>query len=611
MKVHVFSRSLYLVVGIGWVAATLVSACGGSSDNGVDSGGTSDASMNDGIGSGDDGPTTDGGGDGSGSSSGGGDSGDTSTTQTVTPNASNLTLYEGMVAALDGTGTTANPPGTIAFAWTVVSAPLGSAIVTASLQNANTAQPSFTTDAVGVYTLQMTATVGTTMATKTVTVTAVAAPVFYVYWDATNGTNYQVIGTDGTGQSTLTCNYANTATVAADASFEAVSSALHGMDWWEAPPGTPSRFAYMNTSGGHAGLWAGLSTSTCATPPTLRDSHAGMWWDTNCGKYSCYDAPPAFSQPVFSPDGNRIAYVKQYGDAGSDYTFATIGFDGTNAHSVATGPTEFDAGTNPNSSPTRPRWQDNTDIGWIEYTGNTGWQIRVAPDANGSSPVTFMTCDVGVAPRPTQFDFVAGGAVLVSAQTVQPDGALGSADLLVLKPNSSNGNACELVRNLTLGSASSAKAYDFSLSPDKKTVAYLNDPSGGDTAVTLYVAAVDGTTSPMPVPGAPTNTHGAIVGVYEQNTNVGPRWVAGGSKLTWGNPTAAGNAVAVIQANAGDAAGTVTVLAQSTATSVVSAVGNGLPGCSMGFAAGGSLAAGVSSIGGFAALLIRRRRRRS
>src|SRR4029079_7695873 len=123
------------------------------------------------------------------------------------------------------------------------------------------------------------------------------------------------------------------------------------------------------------------------------------------------------------------------------------------------------------------------------------------------------------------------GSVVVSYAKPLLDAAPGATDLWVLKPNATT-KACDGVRNLTNLTSSAASATDFSLSPDRKKVAFLLldptvDAGAGNTGPTLYTAAVDGSGLAAPVPGVPHYGAGALAALgasYES----GPRWIAGG-----------------------------------------------------------------------------------
>lgn len=508
---------------------------------------------------------------------------DTGPNEMVTANAANGTIYLGQQAQLDASSSAAVPPGALTYAWTVVTVPVGSTIVTASLLGANSAKPTFTPDAPGAYALKVTVTAAGVSNDKPVTVTVVAAPIFYIATDNTSPTGqtsaFNVVRSDGTGTAAITCPFRD----AGPADNLAVEMAAIGADWWEAPAGTDSRAAFFYSEKQADGgalffLASATSASSCAAPPLRIDSLAA--------------ATPGF-EPRFSPDGSRIAYVRTAPGEGA--RLATIAADGTNPHFEVAQSFANDGGVS--GVPVRPRWQDATHLGWISpNAAGTGWQLSTTVDTNGGVVTAFMTCPTTIFGLPRQFDFLPDGSILVSATTVPGDGGARPQDLVVLKPNAGT-QVCEVVRNLTnLPSPGSSTATDFSLSPDKKRVAFVHLDTSGTNTPSLFIAAVDGTTPAAAVSGAPT---------FGASTGTGPRWIAGGALLSWGQSglslgTDAGVGVAVISAGGGSLVQAVT---PTTVTSGYS-FGNG---CSIGVA-GGSAVTGVGSLLGLVALIARRRR---
>ncbi len=508
---------------------------------------------------------------------------DTGPNQTVTANAANGSIYLGQQAMLDASSSAAVPPGALTYAWTVVTVPAGSAIATASLLKANTATPTFTPDTAGPYGLKVTVTAGGVSSSKAVTLTVVAAPIFYIATNNTNATDptsaINVVRSDGTGAAAITCAFRDAG--ASDTLASEVATA--GSDWWEAPAGTDSRAAFFyqekQADGGLLNFLASAtSSSSCAAPPLRIDSAAAF----------------AGFQPRFSPDGSRIAYVRTAPGQGG--RLATIATDGTNPHFEIAEYLANDAAVS--VPPARPRWQDATHLGWISPIAS-GWQISTTPDTNGGATTTFMTCPTAMFGSPREFDFLPDGSVLVTSLTPPGDGATGPQDLVILKPNAGT-QVCELVHNLTnLPGPGGSVASDFSLSPDKKRVAFIRQDNTGTNTPALFVAAIDGATPPAAVSGAPT--FGAVSGS-------GPRWIAGGALLSWGQSgvslgTDAGTGVAVISAGGGSL---VTAVTPNTTSSAYS-FGNGTAFCSIGIA-GGSTVTGIGSLLGLAALIARRRR---
>src|SRR5688500_3816675 len=202
--------------------------------------------------------------------------------------ASDVTIYTGTVAALDGSGTQAQT-----FAWTVKSVPNGSAVTTATLNAAASARPSFRTDVSGDYVLELTATDGSGSSKKDVTVKAVPAPLFYMqsnFFENPPYFEYRAVGTDGTGSHPVACRTNGTTRTDAAAgdggnddddesaglAFQAGLLADMGEDWWESPNAAePSRVAFVNfdrqdaASGDDlkATLALGTNLSSCTNPP--------------------------------------------------------------------------------------------------------------------------------------------------------------------------------------------------------------------------------------------------------------------------------------------------------------------------------------------------------
>lgn len=564
-----FARSVsslpYLVLVLGGVSLT---ACGSSSsadDTAVDAGSQMDVMTTPVVDSGNQTMT------------------DTGPSVTVTANAASGSIYLGQIAQLDSSSSSSVPPAPITYAWTVESVPAGSVVATASVIGASSAHPSFTPDKAGAYSLKVTATSAGVSNAKTVTITVVAAPIFFIKADNTTTADpvstFNVVRSDGTGTAAITCGFRDAGT----ADIVAGQVSTGGSDWWEAPAGTESRAAFFYSErqpdgGTMTFLASATSASSCAAPPLRLDSLA----PGNIG-----------FQPRFSPDGSRIAYIRMAPGEGG--RVATIAPDGSAPHFEIAQFLANDAGTTAQAV-VRPRWQDATHLGWVVPTSG-GWQIFTTPDANGSTATSFMTCPTTMYGVPRQFDFLPDGSVLVSALAPPGDGAPGPRDLVILKPNAGS-QVCEVVRNLTaLIGPSGSVANDFSLSPDKKRVAFLRDNTNGSGTPSLFMAPVDGTTPPAAVGGAPTS-----------GGTTGPRWVAGGAMLSWGQNgfslgSDAGVGVAVISSGGGSFAAVV------TPTNVTSgyAFGNGTSLCSIGIA-GGSTVTGIGALVGFAALLVRRRR---
>jgi hypothetical protein len=578
-------------------ASGSIAACGGDDSTATEQDSGSDVTTT----------PTDSGGQGDTSSSG------DSNTDTAKANASDVTIYLGQIAALDGTTST---PAAASFAWTVESAPAGSTVVTSSLLNAATAKPTFTPDLAGDYSLKLTVTSGSATDSKVVKVKAVHAPVFYV--NQNNQTeaggptvDLRVITSGGTDGHGVSCGVPDDGGSASSTTRRAYAG---GSDWLEGAPGQEAKVAFtMDERGGDAAyesyLATGTSSSTCngASKPKKVDNAAN----------AAPNQTGSFYFPKISPDGARVLYVRNFTTGPVGARVATVAFDGTAAHSsispynaYADGGVQADSGffngfggaSNANTY-VPPRWAPGNKVSWaVSFSNSTRWQILVADDADNATPTPMMTCSGTV----LEYDFLADGTVIASAAVPLADGAPPATDLVVLRPNAVT-KECEVVKNLTnLASNTGSVATDFSLSPDKRRVAFLMsdntvDAGAGITNSVLFTAAVDGSQPPAKVPGVP---YGAAT------RGQGPRWIAGGTALAWGQSQstidagdAGGMAVAVVSAGGGNARAVVA----TSATDGVSAIGNTL--CSMSHGPGSALMA-FGSLAAFVGLVARRRRRR-
>jgi hypothetical protein len=551
-----------------------------------------------------------------GDSSTGGDTSTGDSSASAAAVAKDVTVYVGQTAQLDGSAST---PSTATLTWTIESVPLGSAVASANLKNATSAKPSFTADVVGDYTLKLTVVSGTDTSTKNVKVTAVYAPVLYGDFSVDAGLNYQemrVATTAGTNAHALHCTVPDDA--GTNPTLLVAHASVGGADWWEAPAGQESRFAYVvNERQGDAALYtsyiaAAVTSSSCTGTPARKLVTATNIAATNAvGLFEAH-------MPKLSRDGNRVAYVD---NRAIGATLATIGFDGTNAHAhIAPYLAYPDGGQQPDASGgfgspgTRatnvsrdyfpPRWTPAGKLAWAQLLVPTRFQIMTADDADDATPSLYMAC---TASRFNSFEMLPDGNVLANV-AISLDGGAAALDIFVLRPNAVT-KECEVVKNLTNLTTPQSSASGMSLSPDGLRVAYINedtstDAGGAPTKAALFVANVDGLTPAAQVPGAPLGAP------HDQNIAVprnGPRWVAGGSSLTWGQNAATidagdgGIAIAVIPA----AGGTATAVATSGPGHVVFVASSS---CSIA-QSGGSAVMAFGSLGAFIALAIRRRRK--
>jgi hypothetical protein len=428
----------------------------------------------------------------------------------------------------------------------VTTVPTGSAVTTASLQNANTAKPSVQPDVLGDYVLTLTVTSGTAKATKTVTVHAVNAHVFYSTTKADDISpyfEYDVVQMDGTGPHAVSCRQRilalpgslNDGGVANYSDGGASGSGLgsqflgvtaftadYSMDNWEGPPGTPARGAFsqvdFTTDAGAqlaavSYLVAATSDTTCQNPPALVHAVTG--------------SSPGVAQPRISPDGTRIAYLEQRST--SEVHFATVGFDGTDYHDFGNMCGDAGGSCSPSNytlQPDRPQWIDTTHVAWLVDTTQTAgsgtFTIYSAPDTNNAPWSVYMTCAGKYTPR--GFAVLKDGSILANYQAV---GSL-VEDLVVFGKDSSS--KCVVKRNLTNLKNAYSYARDFSVSPDGTMVAYvqlattpneLDSGVGGRFGGMVYLVPVDGSAAPAPAIGEALQAY------------FGPRWIAGGTRLAW------------------------------------------------------------------------------
>lgn len=557
-----------------------------------------------------------GGGDGGPNASGDGSSSADGTTgpAVITPVANDLTLYLGQITQLDAVGSSVSTSDALAFKWTVVSAPPGSAITTASLFNGGSARPTFTPDLAGVYTLSLTLSAGTqTQVTKNVTVTAYEASSVYLYNEDPGGGSINTAGaravataSDG-GIRDLSCHV----TDAGSQDTFVASASMYASDYWEAPPGGVSKVAYFAAdqqadAAAPLTLFIAKTDGSCATPPV---------------KLEGYNPSDGLVMDVrFSPNGDRLAYVRKPGGHGD--RLVTVGTDGTALHVVAPfgahadGTPDPDAsaptGSGNNGSVVSLRWLNATKVAWMQFPTGANWQIVTADDVDNSAPEAYMTCESeSSSDKPTMFALTSDGSVIVSQRVLFAAGKLGARDLLVYRPNAVTKH-CELVRNLTSftsdGGASYNSASNFSLSPNGSQIAFVATDAtidaGGATATSIWTVAVDGTSPAAIVPGAPR------IGA---DPGSGPHWIAGGALLTWPqqqNTVDSGvNNTSLAIVIAPSAGGVVRVLAKSAsaANQTLYGVGTGAA-CSIG-PMGRTSGAALAAIASLACLMFRRRRR--
>jgi hypothetical protein len=464
----------------------------------------------------------------------------------LTISESRAKIYLGQTARVDGAAVAPNV--TTDLVWTVVAAPNESAIATASIQGANTATPTFVPDRLGSYTLQLSGKKDGATTSVLVFIEAIDAPVFWRDLHITSdgsaisgALSTRVGGLHGTAPREIGCARALDPD-AGGSQFETMLidtrlGATAG-DTWEAPPGQPSRVVFPvftivdNTSRLVTSLGVATSQSKCGAPEAKslepRDVDAGL------------ENADIVMHARFSPDGNRIAYLRS-GLASPAARIATIGFDGTGQRNLSPfvstpdgGP--GDGGLDRDASvtlasggplgfilgPVGPRWRDATHVGFLTFVGPTAnsdardtWELYEVADEAGAAAALKMTCTGSAV---SHFDYLSDGTIVAATRHgAGVDGGPPPVNLVVYRANATT-KACEVVRNLTNYASGGLEARDFALSPDKTKIAFFADDR-------LATVPVDGSSAPAFVPGSPAA--GADPGI-------GPRWVAGGTAITWG-----------------------------------------------------------------------------
>ncbi len=555
------------------------------------------------------------------------------TPPTITISASDLNVYLGQIAEPDASGTTVSPAGeTPAYQWTVTSAPPGSTIVTATLFNAGSAKPSFTPDVIGDYVLKVVVTAGTGTAEKSVTVKAFEANVVYMaHQDAGASGNSRIVSlrTVGThsdaGPTNLNCIRSD----GGDPSSVSTTDQLATFyaDIWEPPPGQPTRAAYvmrefLPDGGDRSRLFAVTTDQPCPTKgaviaelPTKTRSFPGPFGGTVTVSAHRY------IQPSISPDGTRVAFLKGIDVEAS--TIETVGFDGASPRVLTPALASADGGLvdggqvpGAERKQARPRWKSNTQVGFLTFPTATTWNVMLVDDADGAQPSVYMTCrhgNSGTDSRPSQFAFLPDGSVVASLRPAINDaGAPGPQDIIIYTPDATT-KACTVVRNITnLSNDAGGLSFadDFSISPDGRNIAFVRFDHTKDAGANvlddaIWTASIDGLTPPTPLPAAPST---------EAVRGHGPRWVAGGAMLVWGQSNRSvtdggggGTAEAVVLGPAGGTG--LRVIDKSSAQTTVRAIGNGTS-CTIA-AAGGSGVAALGATAAFIGLFLRRRRRNS
>ncbi len=438
--------------------------------------------------------------------------------------AANATVFIEQTAALHATATTTPDGANVAYLWTLVSVPAGSAVVAASLSGARTASVSFVPDVAGAYVLTVSATSGSVSGTTAATATAVAPTVFYMRGDLVTPTSfsaaYYASGSDGTAVHAVTC--AVTESTQSSGFLSPVPQTYQywvpddHTDYWEAPAGQASLFAVIVYDGDPSGdlvLFVGSATGSCTTPPTS------------------IVYPGGSAQPRFSADGTRLAFI-----GATDLSIVTVNPDGTDQRVVANYSTgAVDSGTyDPSPAgfalPPRPQWAGKV-VAWVRQYSAPGaapaWEIVKATDVAGATPVRYMACP-GATPR--EFQFLSDGSVIVAYRTTldASTATSGPENLYRLTPDGSKN--CTIVNQYTdLANSGISQASDFAVSPDGTKIAFV------EVDVDASAATTDSGYASAALPGGYPYVVGVGGGTPTKLSNdflmFGPRWIGGGSRL--------------------------------------------------------------------------------
>jgi hypothetical protein len=460
------------------------------------------------------------------------DAGAGSTNAVVQARAQDVSVYVGQIATVDASGSTTTT-GTPTFAWSLVSAPPGSGVTAASLAGAASSRASFAPDVSGEYVLQVTVLApggGDTARSK---VDAAPARVLFAQGNAVDGggavvapsTIYSLADIDGGNARSVLCPG-----VVGDASAPTAQYAAYGgraYDFWEGPPGQPSKFVAFTVDSLPEGgltthLWAGTSASSC---------DAGV---IDFGTDGFGPGRPFGSEPHFNPSGSRfVVFDRQWRIVTypADATGATAAPQIIAGYPVPSGqarsvldPSGVDTSSGYILEPPRVEWSASG-LAWAQPTAN-GWEIVTAQDVpaapDAGPPTPYMTCK-GVTPR--EIAMLDDGTVIASYRPTPQS----SENLYQLKPNAQQ--TCTREQQYTnLSSAEGAAATDFAVSPDGTQIAFLQiDPGTQDASAWTQGSSQlpGGYVYVVPVTGGTPRQVSPDPALY------GPRWIGGGAALVF------------------------------------------------------------------------------
>ncbi len=451
---------------------------------------------------------------------------DTCVTTTITAAAATTDVWLGQTATTTATASSVPATG-LSYAWTFTSRPVGSA---AAFAAPTSAAATFVPDVPGDYVAQVTVSACGATKAATATVKAFDAPVFYeslATFDATTSIGaltMKMAGAKVTAPIDLSTSAQVFLSAASTSDRERYPEhARFGIDVHEGAPGTASRAAivwFKDPPGGpntsprviYAATSDSRPTPTSSAPRILVDSIADNTASASEGKTA------RFAHPRFSPDGTRVAFVIAPHQDNPNVKIATVPFTGGAVTQVASYfGTAVPSGALDQGHIARPQWV-GTALAWARILDNSTWELVTAIDAAAQTPARFFSCPGAL---PKQF------AVLANSEVVTLESAVNPGDIKIYKANL---GVCTLVRNVSQLTAG-YRAFDFALTPDQKSVAYVVHKVAGATVADddrVLIAPLDGSTPPAPL-GAVKTTNG-----------VGPRFVAGGSALALtveGKPT--------------------------------------------------------------------------
>jgi MYXO-CTERM domain-containing protein len=466
--------------------------------------------------------------------------------------------FLGQTVKVDGAAVAPNI--TADFVWKVIAAPSESAVKTETIQDATTGSPSFKPDVLGLYSLEVSGTKDGVASSVILFVEALDAPVFWreATFTQSSGSSMasslstHVGGVHGSFSRSVDCPVEKLDGGSTETQLALMSARIGGNagDVWEGPPGTPSRVVFPTVDGDSSGSVL-TTTLTVATSQSACGAAEAKIVDKSVSDGgSGLTLPDAIVATRLSPDGNRIAYAH---NVQGRARLGTMGFDGADVRDIsafqsgASGGLDQDAGVVITASgggfpmgPVAPRWKDATHVGWITFFGPTAttenpsdWELYVAEDKVGATPELVMRC-TGSGVR--SFDFLPDGSIVATARHLASadSGAPLTMNALVYRANATK--ECEVARNLTNNTLPNAVARDLALSPDKTQIAFFSGTGTGfantsNDALALVTVPVDGSRPATQVPGS----------AGPADPGIGPRWVAGGTMLTWGRFATMGN----------------------------------------------------------------------